>query len=103
MNKQFSAGELAFRDEVRAFLRDQLPADISHKVGNDLHLGREDHVRWQKILHARGWAGVNWPPEYGGTGWTPVQKYIFATECAFAHTPRTVSYTHLTLPTNSEG
>ena len=58
MNKQFSAAELAFRDEVRAFLRDQLPADISHKVGNDLHLGREDYVRWQKVLHARGWAGV---------------------------------------------
>ena len=68
MNKQFSAAELAFRDEVRAFLRDQLPADISHKVGNDLHLGREDYVRWQRILHARGWAGVNWPLEYGGTG-----------------------------------
>jgi alkylation response protein AidB-like acyl-CoA dehydrogenase len=92
MNKQFSAGELAFRDEVRAFLRDQLPGDISHKVGNDLQLEREDYVRWQKILHARGWAGVNWPPEYGGTGWTPVQKYIFASECAFAHTPRIVPF-----------
>ena len=49
-------------------------------------------MRWQKILHARGWAGVNWPPEYGGTGWTPVQKYIFASECAFAHTPRIVPF-----------
>jgi alkylation response protein AidB-like acyl-CoA dehydrogenase len=49
-------------------------------------------VRWQKVLHARGWAGVNWPPEYGGTGWTPVQKYIFASECAFAHTPRIVPF-----------
>jgi len=92
MNKQFSDAELAFRDEVRAFLRDEYPADIRHRVENELHLDREDHVRWQKLLHARGWAGINWPVEYGGTGWTPVQKYIFANECAFAHTPRIVPF-----------
>ena len=92
MNKQFTADELAFRDEVRAFLRERLPEDISHKVRNDLFLGREDYVRWQQVLHARGWAGVNWPVEHGGTGWTPVQKYIFAGECAAAHAPRIVPF-----------
>ena len=92
MNKQFTADELAFRDEVRAFLRERLPEDISHKVRNDLVLGRDDYVRWQKVLHARGWAGVNWPVEHGGTGWTPVQKYIFAGECAAAYAPRIVPF-----------
>jgi len=92
MNKQFSASELAFRDEVRSFLHDHYPSDIRDKVKNDLHLGREDYVRWQQILHARGWAGVNWPVEHGGTGWTAVQKYIFASECAFAYTPRIVPF-----------
>jgi alkylation response protein AidB-like acyl-CoA dehydrogenase len=92
MDMRFSAEEHAFRDEVRAFLRDECPADIRTRVSNQIALGREDFVRWQQILHARGWAGVNWPVEYGGTGWTPVQKYIFAAECAAAHTPRIVPF-----------
>jgi alkylation response protein AidB-like acyl-CoA dehydrogenase len=92
MDKQFSAGEVAFREEVRTFLSEHYPDDIRQKVKNELYLGREDYLRWQKILHARGWAGVNWPVEYGGTGWTPVQKYIFASECAFAYTPRIVPF-----------
>ncbi len=92
MDNRFSAAELAFRDEVRAFLADDYPEDLRNKVRDELQLEREDLVRWQKLLHARGWAGINWPPEHGGTGWTPAQKYIFASECAFAHTPRIVPF-----------
>ena len=92
MDIRFSPQELAFQQEVRDFLITGCPADIRHKVEHELQLGREDHVRWQQALAARGWAGVNWPVEYGGTGWSPVQKYIFSMECALAHTPRIVPF-----------
>ena len=49
-------------------------------------------LRSQKCLHEQGWAGVNWPVEFGGTGWTPVQKYIFATEMAEANAPAIVPF-----------
>src|SRR5688572_8343005 len=74
MNVEFSAGELAFQDEVRTFLREGYPPDIREKQEKSIALSREDIVRWQKILYARGWAAVNWPVEYGGTGWSPIQK-----------------------------
>jgi len=92
MNNTLSAEDMAFRDEVRAFLANEYPADIRTKMDNEIELEREDHIRWQQLLHQKGWAGVNWPVEYGGTGWTPVQKYIFANECAEANTPRIVPF-----------
>ena len=92
MDNRFSPQELAFQQEVRDFLSTGCPADIRHKVEHELQLAREDHIRWQQSLAARGWAGVNWPVEHGGTGWSPVQKYIFSTECALAHTPRIVPF-----------
>ncbi len=57
-----------------------------------MELEPEDQVRWQKLLHKKGWAGINWPVEYGGTGWTPVQKYIFATEEANANAPLVIPF-----------
>ena len=42
--------------------------------------GRDDIIRWQKILYEKGWAALNWPVEHGGTGWTTIQKYIFENE-----------------------
>src|SRR3546814_16235528 len=51
------------------------------------HLGKEDIVRWQRILNARGWATPNWPVDYGGQRWTPAQRYIFQEEMALAHAP----------------
>ena len=92
MDIRFSPQELAFREEVRDFLARDYPADIREKMQHSRPLGREDHVRWQQLLAARGWAGVNWPVEYGGTGWTAVQKYIFSSECALANTPRIVPF-----------
>lgn len=87
MHITFSDEELAFRDEVRSFFREELPKDIVAKQQQGVHLGREDQVRFQKAIFDKGWAGYNWPVEYGGTGWTAVQKYIFASEMADANAP----------------
>lgn len=92
MNIDFSPEELAFQQEVRQFLKDKLPSDISEKTLNGTHMTKEDYVRWQQILHKQGWAGVNWPVEYGGTGWTPTQKYIWANECAVAGAPGVIPF-----------
>ncbi|MFD2367219.1 acyl-CoA dehydrogenase family protein [Pseudoduganella sp. GCM10020061] len=87
MDLNYSADELAFRDEVRAFLEQHLPADLQHKVRAHLRLAREDYVRWHKILAEKGWVAPGWPVEHGGPGWTPVQRHIFEEECARAATP----------------
>jgi alkylation response protein AidB-like acyl-CoA dehydrogenase len=92
MHVTFSAAELAFEEEVRAFFRDEYPDDIRATMDRGEHLSPEDQVRWQKILFERGWAGVNWPVEYGGTGWTPVQKYIYAREEGHANAPFVVPF-----------
>jgi len=92
MNVTFSEAELAFREEIRAIFHDEFPEDIRRKRQLGVPLEREDMVRFQKWLHERGWAGINWPVEYGGTGWTPVQKYIFAIEMAEANAPAIVPF-----------
>ncbi len=92
MHVTFSPEELAFQEEVRAFFRDEMPEDIRQLRESGAELRPEAQVRWQQLLYKKGWAGVNWPVEYGGTGWTPVQKYIFATEEANANAPTIVPF-----------
>ncbi|MGI9573717.1 acyl-CoA dehydrogenase family protein [Alloalcanivorax xenomutans] len=92
MDINFTAEEAAFRDEVRAFLKDKLPADISRKIKEHKRLGKEDTVRWQKILNEQGWLALHWPKEYGGTGWSPIQKHIFEEECAEAGAPTVLPF-----------
>ncbi|MGF7150167.1 alkylation response protein AidB-like acyl-CoA dehydrogenase [Sphingomonas zeicaulis] len=87
MKLDFTPEEAAFRDEVRAFLKDALPDDLRQKMVDRAHLGKDDIVRWQRILNARGWAVTHWPVEYGGQNWTPAQRYIFQEEMALAHAP----------------
>ena len=92
MDLAFTPEELAFRDEIRAWVKDNLPADISHKVHNALRLSRDDMQRWGKILGTKGWLGYGWPKEFGGPGWTAVQKHLFEEECALAGAPRIVPF-----------
>jgi len=92
MNVNFSKDELAFRDEIRAFLSEKYPADLREKQERGIALEKDDIVRWQKILYGQGWAAVNWPVEYGGTGWSPVQKHIFANEMAAANAPDMIPF-----------
>ncbi|RJG06895.1 pimeloyl-CoA dehydrogenase large subunit [Noviherbaspirillum cavernae] len=92
MNLNFTPEELTFRTEVRDFAAQSLPPDIRHKVLNGLILERDDYIRWQRILHAKGWGGPAWRKEFGGTGWNAVQQYIFEEECAAAGAPRTIPF-----------
>ncbi|MCU5786415.1 acyl-CoA dehydrogenase family protein [Alloalcanivorax marinus] len=92
MDINYTPEERAFRDEVRGFLNDKLPADIARKVKEHKRLGKEDTVRWQKILNEQGWLALHWPKEYGGTGWSPIQKHIFEEECAEAGAPTVLPF-----------
>lgn len=89
MNLDFSPEDIAFRDEVRAFLSDNLTEKLSRagKLATSVFTEPEYSLEWQKILHAKGWVAPGWPKEYGGTGWSEVQKYIFESECAHAGAP----------------
>ncbi len=87
MNLDFTDADRAFRQEVRDFLAEALPSDLRRKMVERRHLGKDDIVRWQRILNARGWAVPAWPVEWGGQPWTPTQRYIFQEEMALAHAP----------------
>ena len=92
MNVTFSADELDFRSEVRNYFENEFPEDILAKQREAIPLSREDMVRWHKHIYEKGWAAPNWPQEHGGTGWSSVQKYLFADEQARASAPGFLSF-----------
>ena len=92
MDLRFTPEELAFRDEVRAFFRANLPDGIRTKLVEGKHLAKDDIVTWQRILNAKGWAVANWPVAWGGTGWTPVQQYIFQEELQQTPAPQPLGF-----------
>lgn len=92
MNADFTAEELNFQQEVRTFLQEKFPADLKHKVDNNIRLTKDDMVRWQKILFEQGWAAPTWPEEHGGTGWSHTQRHIFATEMGLYGAPEPIPF-----------
>ncbi len=89
MNLSLSEKDIAFREEVRAFLRDKLSPELvaAGRKATSVFVEPEYTLAWQKKLHARGWAAPHWPEAYGGPGWSEMQRYIFASECAIAGAP----------------
>jgi len=89
MDLSFTSAEREFQAEVRAFLDEKLTPDLRHahaltpSVFSDPPVGN----RWQRILYEKGWAAPLWPAEYGGTGWTLAQRYIWEVESALAGAP----------------
>jgi len=92
MDLAFTPEELGFREEIRTWVHAHLPQDLSHKVHNALQLTREDMQHWGKILGKKGWLGHAWSKEFGGPGWTAIQKHLFEEECALAGAPRVVPF-----------
>src|SRR5688572_11187850 len=89
MNLDLTTEEAAFRDEVRAFLEESLPQNLREagKLTVSAFTDKDYNMPWHKILYAKGWVAPSWPVEYGGTGWTEMQKYIWSSECARIGTP----------------
>jgi pimeloyl-CoA dehydrogenase large subunit len=87
MDLSFTKEELAFRDEVRTFFKDNVPPATRQRIEDGRHVDKDDLVQWQRILNAKGWAVPHWPVEYGGTGWSPAQQYIFNEEMQLAPAP----------------
>lgn len=89
MDLELNPDDRAFRDEVRAFLEEKLPADIRGETARQAGVWTEGDAarRWHRALYERGWIAPGWPEEHGGPGWTIVQRYLFETECALAGAP----------------
>jgi alkylation response protein AidB-like acyl-CoA dehydrogenase len=92
MDLDYSPDERAFRDHVRGWLRDHLPAAMRDKVARYTPLDRDDLLGWHRILADQGWIAPSWPREWGGTGWNVVQRYIFEEECGYAGAPPLIPF-----------
>ena len=92
MDLSFSQEDLAFQEEVRTFLAENLPEDVLDRSERGLHADKESLMRWQKILHEKGWIAPSWPKEYGGTGWTLTQKFIFNQEYFLSGAPQPLPF-----------
>ena len=92
MDLNFTPEDEAFREEVRSFLKEKLPARLSDKVRQGQRLTKQDMEEWHAILNEQGWLANHWPEEWGGTGWSVIQRFIFETEVAMAHAPRIVPF-----------
>ncbi len=84
--------ELAFREEARRFFRTEIPQPIRDKVAEGEGLTRDDMITSQRILNARGWATPNWPVQWGGQDWSPVQVYMYQDEMQQANVPPPIGF-----------
>ena len=89
MDLAFSPEELAFRDEVRAWIEQAYDADLRRQMSQSKngYLDKAGQVKWQKKLAEKGWVAPGWPAQYGGPTWTSSQHYIFNMEMSLAGVP----------------
>jgi alkylation response protein AidB-like acyl-CoA dehydrogenase len=90
-----------FRQMVREAIRQDLPHHLAanQKAFSGNQSEPRDSVEWMGILEKRGWSVPHWPVEYGGTGWSPIQLYVFMEECTNAWAPDTIwALTHMCGP-----
>ena len=92
MDLNFTPEEIAFRDEARHFFRTAIPESTRRKVLEGQHLTKEEIVASQRILNAKGWAVPNWPVEYGGKDWSPVQVYMYQDEMQLNGVPGPLAF-----------
>ena len=92
MDLQFTPQEVAFREEVRDFIRANLTEEIRDGMLRGGYLIPDHVIAWQRLLNRKGWATPHWPVEWGGADWTPIQQYIFTEELQCAPAPRPLAY-----------
>lgn len=90
MDMRLSAADEAFRQDVRSFLDTHLDAELREagRKSSGISSAHGPLMRWHKILYQKGWVAPGWPVEFGGTGWSDMQRYIWQSECARADAPK---------------
>ncbi|MEY3985239.1 MAG: hypothetical protein RLZ59_684 [Pseudomonadota bacterium] len=84
------SGDLAtFRADVRSWLAENLTDELREVSARStsVFVDKQHTLKWQAILHKKGWVAPSWPAQYGGTGWSEAERHIFASECALAGAP----------------
>ncbi len=89
---EFTSEELAFQQEARAFISENYPTSLRGKQDEGDDLTKEDLLSWHRVLARKGWIAPAWPVEYGGTGWTPTQRFIWSEEIARADCVRIMPF-----------
>ncbi|MCB1474885.1 MAG: acyl-CoA dehydrogenase family protein [Rhodobiaceae bacterium] len=84
--------ERAFRQEVRAFIQDNVPDETRRSADLGRHATKPEVRAWQTALYNRGWAAPSWPTEFGGPGWSPIQQMLYSMECGLNAAPRVPSF-----------
>ena len=92
MDLEFTPAEEAFRSDVREFYAAELPARFAEKIRLGQHLSKPEQEEWHAILNRKGWLVPHWPVEWGGTGWSVVERYIVDLESSLANAPRTLAF-----------
>lgn len=92
MKLTLSPDEVAFRDELRKIYTTAIPAEIRNRVKYGHELSREDVVTSHRILNEHGLAVPNWPVEWGGKDWTPMQRHLWQDEMQLASVPDPLTF-----------
>ena len=87
MQLKLSDEEIAFRDEMRAFFTTQIPAEIRERTANGALKYPEDIVTTMQILNGGGLCVPDWPSQWGGQDWTPIQHHLWREEFALSSVP----------------
>jgi acyl-CoA dehydrogenase len=89
MDLSLSPADIAFRNEIRAFLDANVPPSLRHvtEATTGIFIDPQIAIQFHRALYRKGWSVPHWPVEHGGTGWSPVQRYIFEVECGLAGAP----------------
>jgi alkylation response protein AidB-like acyl-CoA dehydrogenase len=88
----YSTEERAFAAEVLDFVRETLAPETRAKVIDGRAVTKDERIAWHSALYRRGWAAPHWPVEYGGTGWSAAQTYLFAETLAEEGAPDLSSF-----------
>jgi alkylation response protein AidB-like acyl-CoA dehydrogenase len=87
MRLRLSEDEVAFREEMRTFFTTEIPQHVRDTVAAGRHVTKDDYVTTMRTMNAAGLAVPNWPVEWGGRDWTPLQRHIWHEEMQLANVP----------------
>jgi alkylation response protein AidB-like acyl-CoA dehydrogenase len=92
MRLRLTDEETAFREEMRTFFTTEVPQEIRDDIAAGRHIGKDAYVETMRILNAAGLAVPNWPVEWGGRDWTPLQRHIWHEEMQLASVPPPLAF-----------